>query len=292
MNKIKLKYLKLMSKLSSVFLFLLFFNPILVFADNISCGEQGYITTFENGAINWSTGLITAKGKASPLKENKSKLSSSIPGAAKTDAINNLIAILKNIKISTNSVRDFVASNDNIMAQIENTISDVSPIKQHYTSDGALEIEIETSMYGSFLQFILPHEIIQIPEIKSIKTNSDIQKQRGRYTGLVLDARGFKFEPILYPVIKNEYGEEIYSAVFINREYAAQYGVCKYFCSMEKALVNERVGKNPLVLKSLRVGEDKNSIILNKSDIEKIEKLIERHSFFKECRVIIVLDQQ
>ncbi|MCK5541418.1 MAG: hypothetical protein KAI40_01915 [Desulfobacterales bacterium] len=292
MNKSKLKYNNIMIMGISVFLFLLFFNPTIGFADNIPCPEKGYVTKLENGAISWGTGCITAKGKASPSKEDKGKSSSSIPGAAKTDATKNLISILKNIKIATNSVKEFVASNDDIMAQIENTISDVSVIKQHYTSDGALEIEVETSMYGSFLQFILPHEIIQIPEIKSIETNSDVQKQRGRYTGFVLDARGLKFEPSLYPVIKNEYGEEIYSAVFINREYAAQYGVCKYFCSMEKAVVNKRVGENPLVLKALRLGEDKNSIILNKSDAEKIEKLIERHSFFKECRVVIVLDQE
>jgi hypothetical protein len=50
------------------------------------------------------------------------------------------------------------------------------------------------------------------------------------------------------------------------------------------------VGDNPLVLKGLRMGEDKSSIILSKLDAEKIEKIIERHSFFKECRVIIVID--
>ncbi|MCK5310541.1 MAG: hypothetical protein KAJ62_00430, partial [Desulfobacteraceae bacterium] len=266
-----------------------FFQPFLLSASETLCTE-GCITKFENGAINWSTGCITAKGKASPSKEDKNKPSSSIPGAANADAMKNLISILKDIKIAHKSVKEFVASNDNIMAQIENTISDVSVIKQHYTSDGALDIEVETSMYGGFLQLILPPEIAQIPEIESIEANDEVQKQRGKYTGLVLDARGLEFEPLLYPVITNEYGEEIYSEVFINREYAVQYGVCKYFCDIEKAAANKRVGKNPLVLKGLRIGEDKNSIILNKSDAEKIEKIIERHSFFKECRVIIVID--
>jgi hypothetical protein len=264
----------------------------LVYADKASCSKNGYITKFENGSINWSTGIITAKGKAAPSKEDKNKSSSSIPGAAKTDAIVNLISILKDIKITNKSVKEFVASNDDVMAQIENTISDIAAISQHYTSDGALEIEVAASMYGSFLQLILPSAIVQIPEIQSIETNDNVQKQRGKYTGLVLDARELKFQPVLYPVIKNEYGDEIYSSVFINREYAVQYGVCKYFCSMEKAVMHKRVGNNPLVLKALRTGENKNSIILNKSDAEKIEKIIEHYSFFKECRVIVVLDQK
>ena len=286
---LKKVHLKIIFKSISVLLFFLFFQPFFVFANETSCSE-GCVTNLENGTINWSTGCLTAKGKATPSKEEKNKSSSSIPGAANADAMRNLIAILKNIKIAHKSVKEFVASNDDIMAQIENTITDVSVIKQHYTSDGALEIEVETSMYGGFLQLILPHEIAQIPEIQSIEANDEVQKQRGKYTGLVLDVRGLKFEPLLYPVIKNEYGEEIYSEVFINREYAVQHGVCKYFCDIEKAVANKRVGKNPLVLKGLRVGEDKNAIILNKSDAEKIEKIIERHSFFKECRVAIVLD--
>ena len=290
MIKKDIKFIKLTIQGVFVLLFLLFVQSFSAFANETTCSE-GCITNFENGAINWSTGCITAKGRAAPSKEDKNKLSSSIPGAANADAMKNLISILKDIKIAQQSVKEFGASNDDIMAQIENTISDVSVIKQYYTSDGALEIEVKTSMYGGFLQLILPHEIAQIPEIESIEANDEVQKQRGKYTGLVLDIRGLEFEPLLYPVIKNEYGEEIYSEVFINREYAVQHGVCKYFCDMEKAVVNKRVGNNPLVLKGLRIGEDKNTIILNKSDAEKIEKIIERHAFFKECRVIIVLNQ-
>ncbi len=291
MNTIKINYYKSLVLGIFILMFLFVFNCSYAFAEKISCPEKGYVTKLENGHINWSTGYVTAKGKASPLKEDKNKASSSIPGAAKTNANVNLISILKDIKIAKKSVKEFVASNDNILAQIENSIADVSAIKQHYRSDGQLEIEIATSMYGSFLQLILPHDIVQIPQIELIKTDGETQKQRGRYSGLVLDARELKFEPLLYPVIKNEQGDEIYSAVFINREYAVQYGVCKYFCSMEKAVIDERVGKNPLVLKGLRIGEDKNSIVLNKADAEKIEKIVERHSFFKECRVIIVLNQ-
>jgi len=281
--------LKIALSLLFFLLFLLFFQHSLLFAGEALC-SNGHIENFEHGSINWSTGSITAKGKAAPLKENKNKLSSSIPGAANADAMKNLIDILKNIKIARQSVEEFVASNDDIMAQFENTISDVSAIKQYYTSDGALEIEVKTSMYGSFLQFILPHTIAQIPEIHSIKVSDEVLKQRGKYTGLVLDTRGLKFKPLLYPIIKNEYGEEIYSELYINREYAVQRGICQYSCDMEKAVADKRVGANPLVLKGLRIGDESNSIIINKSDAEKIEKIIERHSFFKECRVIIVID--
>ncbi len=292
MSEIILKkvYIKILFRLVVLVFIFFFVYPNLLLAGKKTCFKSGYISNFKNGSINWSTGCITARGTAAPQKENKGKLSSTIPGAAKADAMKNLILILKNIKISHTIVKDYIASNDDIMAQLENSIFDAKVVKQHYTSDGALEIEVQTSMYGGFLQLILPHDIAHIPQIASIENKDTIIKQRGKFTGLVLDARGLKFKPLLYPVIKNEYGDEIYSAVFINREYAVQNGVCRYFCDFKKALKDKRVGDNPLVLKGLRMGEDKSSIILSKLDAEKIEKIIERHSFFKECRVIIVID--
>ena len=100
LNKEQPETPEIIAKLIFVLLLFLFFQPTLVYADKASCPENGYITKFENGSINWSTGIITAKGKAIPSKEDKNKSSSSIPGAAKTDAMVNLISILKNIKIT------------------------------------------------------------------------------------------------------------------------------------------------------------------------------------------------
>lgn len=250
------------------------------------------VTFFDYGKINWSTGKITAVGRAVP-EGNKESDIESVPGSARADANWHIIEILKQIKIyNTLTVGSYASKNDVILAGIEKTARDAVTIRQTYTSALDVEIVIETSIFGGLLQLVLPDDIRQIPGIRLEKA-LPVQTPMGKipYTGLILDARGLSVEPVLYPVIVSEQGKEIYSSLFVSREFAVQYGVCIYLCDMEKAAVHKRVGFNPLIVKGLRKsGKEDTSIIISMSDAKKLEKVKERHEFLKECRVIIVTD--
>jgi len=249
------------------------------------------ITLFDNGEIDWSTGKVTAIGKASP-KGNKDGSNESVPGSAKADASRNIIQILKQIKIrKTLTVGQYASRNDIILAGIEKTARDAVITKQYYTSALDVKIQIETSIGGGFLQLVLPDDIRQISRINTEKPMPPNQGMENiPYTGLIIDARGLKLEPVLYPTILSEQGNEIYSSLFISREFAVQYGVCTYVCSMDKAIQEKRIGPHPLILKALRKSSDKNaSVVISMADTKRIEKATERHIFLKECRVIIVM---
>lgn len=253
------------------------------------------ITAFENGSINWSTGKIIAVGKAIP-GDPKLVSHDAVPGAARADANRAIIDIMKNIRLSHDrKVREYAANNDVVMAGIEKTARDAVILKQYYTSALAVEMTIETSIYGGFLQLVLPDEIKQIPIIKpgagaSPADTADIREQP--YSGLIVDARGLDIDPVLNPMIISEQGEKVYSAQFISREFAVQKGVCKYICSMKQALADTRIGRRPLVVKALRKeGEDTSNIVINMAQYRRLEKIHERHTFLKQCRVIIVKDQ-
>ena len=153
---------------------------------------------------------------------------------------------------------------------------------------------IKTSMFGGFLQLVLPEEIRQIPKISpEIREKSIKMIGENLYTGLIIDARGLGIEPVLNPLIVNEQGHDIYSSVFISREFAVQKGVCKYLCSMDQALKDTRVGNHPMVFKGLRIeGKPNTAIVIRMSDYHLLEKATERHTFLKECRIIIVKDDQ
>ncbi|WP_299979151.1 hypothetical protein [Desulfobacula sp.] len=257
---------------------------------------KGYhcITQFENGTINWSTGKISAIGKASP-EDNRETSHESVPGSARAGANRQLIDILKQIKINNIlSVGEYASKNDVILAGMEKTARDAIILKQYYTSALSVEIMIETSMFGSFLQLILPEEIRQISKISPDIPREDI-KMTGEnfYTGLIIDARGLGVEPVLNPLVVSEQGHNIYSSVFISREFAVQNGVCKYLCSMDQALKDKRIGNNPMVFKGLRKeGKPNTAIVISMSDYRLLEKATERHTFLKECRIIIVKDDQ
>jgi hypothetical protein len=248
------------------------------------------ITQFKNGAINWTTGNISAIGKASP-KDNNETSQETVPGLARADANRQIIDILKQIKINPSlSVGDYASKNDIILAGIEKTARDAFISKQYYTSALACEIMIETSMFGGFLQLVLPEEIRQIPKINpeiSQKNNNTIKDPL--YSGLIVDATGLGVEPVLNPVIVSEQGQDIYSSVFISRDFAVQNGACKYICSMDQALKDKRIGSNPLIFKGLRKeGKPNTVIVISMSDYGLLEKTTERHGFLKECRIIIV----
>lgn len=254
------------------------------------------ITPFENGAINWSTGRISAVGRAFPGDRNHTS-NEWIQGAARADANREIIHILKELQLSSlQKVAQYAFQNDSILAGIEKTARDAVILKQYYTSALAVEMTIETSIYGGFLQLVLPEDIRQIPKIHFDKPEGAEPKKdmagNDMKTGLVIDARGLNIEPVLNPRIVSEQGHDAYSSVFISREFAVKNGVCKYLCSMKQALKDKRVGNNPLVLKGLRKeGKENTSIVINMADYRLLEKKIERHWFLRECRVIIVKDQ-
>jgi hypothetical protein len=287
------------------------------------------ITAYTNGSVSWHTGVIQATGKASPSETPLDESPDAILIRAKLDARQNLIHILMEIAFSRAKKGDFLPQ-DPIMAGVERRSMDAALTHQRYTSDRAMEVTIETNMFGGFLQLVLPEEIGEVTGLKIIPPKKKPRKKPlvEPYTGLIIDARGIDFQPTINPVIVSEQGDEIYSSQFISREYAVQAGVCQYTCiqgpiqqvqnpiqqyPVQQDLIqqnaiqqdtiqqtpaqppvfsNSRTGPNPLVIRGLRkAGKTNRSIVISRSDASTVERTAERHNFMRECRVVIVLDQ-
>jgi len=252
----------------------------------------------ENGHIDWTMGIVTAIGHAAPEINAEGK-AVAMPGSARASATRNLIAILKQVKISGDlTVGEYASTHDAILAGIEKIAQDARVYRQLYTSALDVEVRVEATFYGGFLQLVLPDHIRQIPKINELKHGpADPVKNRPSavvgaktYTGLIVDARTFNLEPVLYPTIVSEQGREIYSSVFISREFAVQNGVCAYLCDMNQALASARTGSNPLVVKALRkTGDKTGAIVISMADAKTLDRATERHIFLKECRVIVVV---
>ena len=301
MEQNKIYMTRYYNALFKLFMLNVFVTALIVGFHNSYCladqsGPENFhcLTRFDHGTVNWTTGNIQAIGKAS-VEDNTKTSHRSVPGSARADANRHIIDILKQLIINNSlSVGEYASKNDVILAGLEKTARDAVIKKQYYTSALAVEIRIETNMFGGFLQLVLPEQIKQIPQIHFEKSG---EKEKSRkpgenlYTGLIIDARKLAVDPVLNPVITSEQGHDIYSSTFISREFAVQNGVCKYFCNMEEALKYDRIGSHPLVLKGLRsAGEQNRAIVISMSDYSLLEKTTERHTFLKECRLIIVKD--
>jgi len=269
-----------------ILVFLLTFS-VFGYADNpIEVIEQN-----EKGSVNWSKGVVQAKGIGIPLTkmpENSDDRTVALTDA-KLNAIHILLDIIRNLRINgTTVVADYATREPAIMSKIENMVKNAKVVKKEYLTDGTVKIEMEVNLRGGFAQLVLPKDIKPLDSITLVtrnKTSSPV------FTGLVVDAKGLGVRPVLVPRIIDENDQEVYGSAFVSREYAVQQGMSGYARNLKEVLNNQRVGDQPLVVKGLKtLGPGHSDIVISNADASKLRSISESLYFMKKCRVIIVVD--
>lgn len=256
-----------------------------------------------HGHINWSKGLVYAKGTASsPAKNSEKSLDPSSPTQKAVLTSASLFETVKGIRIDASSqVKDLVENSDMIREQLWEMVKGAQVFKREYLSDGTVEATFAFQMMGGFAQLALPPEIKHVPEIRTIPNRSfELEESKGNpslvppppaWTGLVLDARGLEGMPAMIPRIVNENGEEVFGPSHISREYAVQRGVAAFETDLKSAQNNPRVMNNPITVRGLRTqGPSQCNFVISNADAGKIQSASENLLFLKQCRVIVVLD--
>ena len=262
----------------------------------------------DTGQVNWSQGVVTAKGIQSPLEERAK--ASAIDRqvaliAAKKLGWQNLLQTIREVRIHGQYlVADLMVANPMILTTVEEMVTTARVTKQEYLSDGTVAVTVELALYGGFSQLVLPPEIKQVEPVKPMARETtppakpEAEAPTGQavprespFSGLVIDTRGLDLRPVLYPVIEDEAGQPVYGSAFVSREFAVQRGMAGYEQDLAKAIQNPRVADHPLTVKGLRIREPGSSrIVISNANALKIRSAPEHLSFLKECRVIMVVD--
>lgn len=124
-------------------------------ADSWECLEP-----VAGGEINWTQGIILAKGSGAPPKEAKNIAQARLmtERAALADARRNLLEVLKGVRVdSTTLVENYVVKSDEIRLKAEGFIQGSAELKDRrkYLSDGAVEVTVALSLAGDFLALLL-----------------------------------------------------------------------------------------------------------------------------------------
>jgi hypothetical protein len=274
----------------------LFFVPTLVFLLTFSVfgytdNSKEIIELKENGSINWSSGVVQAKGIGIPptkMSGNSSARTTTLTDA-KLNAFHAILKIIKELRINGNTVvGDYAIQEPAIMSKIENMVKNAKVVKKEYLTDGTVKIEMEVNLRGGFAQLILPKDIKPLDSITLMtknKTSSPV------FTGLVVDAKGLGVRPVMVPRILDENNQEVYGPAFVSREYAVQQGMSGYARDLKEILKDQRVSVYPLVVKGLKTsGPGHSEIVISNADASKLRSISESLYFMKKCRVIIVVD--
>ncbi len=258
----------------------------------------------KNGTIDWTTGVVAAKGVAVPATYDYYAKPQAQREEILAEAINkaghNLLETIVSLRINSHSrVIDVVENFPSIMIQLRAMAHRAPEIEKlrKYQYDGTVEVWSQMRLSGGFSQLILPPEIRQIEPIKQVLTPNTPSKLRTPsrsseiFTGMVVDARGIQAVAVLAPRILDENLEEVFGPAYVSREFAVQRGMVSYTTDLWKAKFHQRVSNNPLVVRALKsLGPGRCDFIISNADAAKLRSASEHLLFMRECRVIIVLD--
>lgn len=243
------------------------------------------------GTINWSKGVVHARGLGIPSKklDNTSQRRLKALADAKLDAFSKILEVIQRVRVDgTTRVGDFADKNDIVMSKIETMARSAKMVKEEYLSNGNVKITMEMNLRGGFSQLVLPEAIRALESIQVAKKMKNLSTG---FTGLVVDARGLNAKPVMSPKIFDENDQEVYGPTFVSREYAVQQGVVEYTGDIAEARKHKRVAGNPLTVKGLRTaGKGRSDIVISNLDASKLISASENIRFMKQCRVVIVVD--
>jgi hypothetical protein len=280
----------------------LFFLCMGLWTGAIWAGRAEVIEQVESGEINWSRGIILAKGSGAPPKEAKNIAQARLMAerAALADARRNLLEVLKKVQVdSVSEVEDYLGKNDQLRLSSAAFIQRSTEVRDRRRNlpDGGMEVTLVMNLSGDFLLWMfnpakeLPvskplvpgkppsqvplispgKEAEPLPEKPQVTVEEKLAPEAKTlpaladlppFTGLVIDARGLNMRPALIPRVLSASGQELYQGQYVLPEKAAQSGLALYAKDLIAAQTNPRVGKNPLTVKGFKVNPDRPSEIV------------------------------
>ena len=279
---------------------------LFFYAPSFGNETSDYIQFLDHGSINWTRGILQAKGMGTLPKNNHIK-NDAHPLAQKKateTARQKMLKIIYQVRIDAGtSVEEIALSNEALNGRLKAMVKKAQVVKQEYLSDGTVEVTLEMPLYGGFAQMLLPKEITQLSSIRPVVEKkakkkalpepeaSDGKQDCIAHTGLVVNAKGLEVVPAMAPKVFDERGEQVYGAAFVSREFAVQEGMCGYSSDLRSASENERVADKPLVVKGLRTdGPALTDIVISNADASRIRSSSDNLAFMRKCRVMIVLN--
>ncbi len=202
------------------------------------------------------------------------------------------------------TVREFLQFNFDREQKLLNILNEYRIVDQHYLTDGRIEYVYQLPLNNKIISLLLP-EIKPVklivpmlcpccgqdwPQKKPVPEGLELvpkEIESTEYTGIIIDCRGFKIVPCLFPKISNELSEEVYSINFADLRYVIERGLVLY--STKDLYNNQRVGYNPLRIKALSVtGLKPTNIKISSFDARRIHGSKKNLELIKECRVAII----
>lgn len=241
--------------------------------ERVGNGEVDYsrcvVRVFGNGAPP-ALGPGMPTGRARALAER----------AAQMDALRNVLEVVKGVRVQGESTAgDLAWQNPTVRSKVQGRIRQFKTISTKYFDDASVQILVEVPLAKVTGPLIAPAKT-------AVKTSG-----RKAYTGLVVDARGKKFQPTAFMSLKDSKGEVLYSPGHVDEAILQSVGMnAAYVRNLKEAKSAEGVAGAPLVLKVADADSKAGVLTLSGNDADNLRQGDVDYSFLKQARVVVVID--
>ncbi len=121
-------------------------------------GAQEVVERLPSGVINWTQGVVTAKGSGAPPTgitiPSQARLMAE--RAAKADALRNLLEAIKGVRVdSETTVESYTTKSDRVMTRVSGIVIGARVLETRHLSDGGVEVTVGVNLTGELLAVML-----------------------------------------------------------------------------------------------------------------------------------------
>jgi hypothetical protein len=224
--------------------------------------------------VDWQRGVVTATGygKAADTSSSPGKQRADAMRAAQADAYRRLAEVVGQVQVFPDATVDsYLQQDEAVRRQVSALLKGVKVKGTRYLPDKSVEIDLEMPLFGanSVAQGLNFGQLLQrrasAPQSTQPVRLASLQallpyQQASAYTGLIIDASGLGFNPVMGPLVMQN-SALIYPTQGLEPERINNMGLVQYATSLANAhALTERIGSQPLVLRATQT--DKGTVHL------------------------------
>ncbi len=281
-------------------------NTFFIFAFLIFIGKQNPIFAQFNNSVLSSTSRVDWTEKKFTSKISLDIKSANLELPAGRNSVESLIKIktpslLKSPVLSlyvdsASYVGDAITSETITLEQITEIIESAKQTTAIFSQDGKTANETNIIDMNKLGKLLVRHKYPYSPE-----EPIDIIPSR-EYSGIIIDARGLlpvhgefvqsETFPAFFPTIWDEDMNIVYEKNIADKNVVQENGLVQYGWKDDFKNYDERVGKDPLYIKAIRVyGRNRTDPLIRKRDALKILTVEANRKLLKDGKVVILLDK-
>jgi len=283
------------------------------------CSADSIQKLGDNGKIDWTNlcYIVQGQGAMPSAKEvpNRARAKLMAKDYAKMDAIANLLMAVEGTAISYESTGKDYMANTTIRQKIEGFVKNVSITKywdEKIEGDTIIVVEVRAPMFaanGPGTVFVKeeakeqPSETVVETNVKvvlkpdkatSVTTTTIITpvQPNKEFTGLIVDASGYRIDRCMSPKIRRTDGAEVWGTVSGNWDMLQDKGIVAYCTSLTEAKKHPRAGDNPLIIRASgrAGGRFYSDVVLTDGDAQVLMDENAKSHFLDSFNVIFVKD--